>query len=633
MREFSVPAMARSPRTEGLAESVYRTAEDTPDRAVLARRTSGAGEGEGGGASAWVDVSAARFRDEVLAVAKGLLHQGIRFGDRVAMMSRTRYEWTVLDYALWSIGAQSVPVYPTSSADQLSWILADSQAVACVVEHEDHAMTVGSVCDGLPNLRMIWQLDAGALRQLAYAGRGVGDDVIERHRQAVGADTVATLIYTSGTTGRPKGCVLTHGNFMAESDNILARYDSLFGGRGGDQPATLLFLPLAHVFGRMIQVAALRAGVRLGHEPSLAPADLLPALASFRPTFLLAVPYIFEKLLQRARQRAQESGRAAVFEKAYAVAVRYASAQERHSFDEGPGPSAALRVQHQLYETLLYGKVRAVLGGRVRYAMSGGSAMSREQALFFQGAGITVIEGYGLTETTAAATANPPDRPRFGTVGQPIPGTSVLIAEDGEVWLSGGQVFHGYHNDPEATARSLRGGWLATGDIGHLDAQGYLRITGRKKEIIVTSGGKSVAPTLLEDRVRLHPLVAHCLLVGDDRPFIGALITLDAEAVAHWLALHGREPLTPQQAAADPEIHSELQRAVVAANTAVSRAESIRSFRILSLDFSEREGLLTPSLKLRRRAITRHCATDIEALYSSPDPSAAALPPASAPFG
>ncbi|WP_370096546.1 long-chain fatty acid--CoA ligase [Streptacidiphilus sp. MAP12-20] len=619
MREFSVPALARSPRTEGLAESVYRTAESTPDHPVLARRTGG-GLG-GAGTSEWVDVSAARFRDEVLALAKGLLHQGVRFGDRVALMSRTRYEWTVLDYALWSIGAQPVPVYPTSSADQLRWILADSQAVACVVEHEDHAMTVGSVCDGLPHLRMIWQLDAGALKQLTYAGRSVDDEVILRHRQAVGADTVATLIYTSGTTGRPKGCVLTHGNFMAESDNLLARYASVFSNKAGEQPSTLLFLPLAHVFGRMIQVASLRAGVRLGHEPSLSPGELLPALASFQPTFLLAVPYIFEKLVQRARQRAQESGRAAVFEKAHAAAVRYATALERHAFDEGPGPSAALRMQHQLYETLVYGKVRAVLGGRVRYAMSGGSAMSREQALFFQGAGVTVIEGYGLTETTAAATANPPDRPRFGTVGQPIPGTSVLIAEDGEVWLSGGQVFHGYHNDHEATASSLRGGWLATGDLGHLDAQGYLRITGRKKEIIVTSGGKSVAPVLLEDRVRIHPLVAHCLLVGDDRPFIGALITLDAEAVEHWLRLHGRAPLTAEEAARDPEIHTELQRAVLGANTAVSRAESIRAFRILATDFTEQEGLLTPSLKLRRRAIARYCAADIEALYATADSS------------
>ncbi|MEY9873937.1 long-chain acyl-CoA synthetase [Streptacidiphilus sp. MAP12-33] len=616
MREFSVPALARCPKAEGLAESVYRTAEAEPDKTVLARRDD----------AGWAEVSAAAFRDQVLSVAKGLLASGVRFGDRVALMSRTRYEWTVLDYALWSLGAQPVPVYPTSSAEQLRWILSDTGAVACVVEHEDHAMTVGSVCDGLTGLRHIWQLDAGALEQLALAGQGVPDEAVNQHRQAVVAETVATVIYTSGTTGRPKGCVLTHGNFLAETENLLARYQEVFAGRGGEAPATLLFLPLAHVFGRMIQVAAVRAGIRLGHEPSTAPRELLPALGSFRPTFLLAVPYVFEKMLRRARQRAEESGRAGAFEKAYQVAVRYAEALERQAFDEGPGPSAALRMQHQLYESLVYGKVRAVLGGRLRYAMSGGSAMSREQALFFRGAGVTVLEGYGLTETTAAATANPPDRPRFGTVGQPIPGTSVLIAEDGEVWVSGGQVFRGYLHDPDSTGRTLRGGWLATGDLGHLDRNGYLHITGRKKEIIVTSGGKSVAPVALEDRVRIHPLVAHCALVGDDRPFVAALITLDVEALEHWLRVRGRAPLTPLEAAADPDIHAELQRAVLAANTAVSRAESVRAFRVLPIDFTEESGLLTPSLKLRRRAITRACAADIEALYLDAAASQAAAP-------
>ncbi|MEY9846781.1 long-chain acyl-CoA synthetase [Streptacidiphilus sp. BW17] len=621
MREFSVPALVRAQRTEGLADSVHRTAEETPLLPVLSRRTSNpdASGGEPGQSEAtWHDVTAAQFRDEVQALAKGLLQQGIRFGDRVALMSRTRFEWTLLDYALWSIGAQPIPVYPTSSAEQVRWILGDSHAVACIVEHEDHAMTVGSVCDSLPTLRRIWQLDAGALRQIAFAGRSVPDEEIERHRAAVTADTVATIIYTSGTTGRPKGCVLTHGNFMAECDNLVTKYESVFGAKGrGDQASTLLFLPLAHVFGRMVQVGAIRAGVRLGHEPSLRPADLLPSLASFAPTFLLAVPYIFEKLLQRARQKAEESGRGGIFEKAYNAAVRYAAALERQAFDEGPGPTAALRMQHQFYESLVYGKVRAVLGGKVRHAMSGGSAMNREHALFFKGAGVTVIEGYGLTETTAASTANPPERPRFGSVGQAIPGTSVLIAEDGEVWVHGGQVFQGYLNNPEATEDTLRNGWLATGDLGRLDSTGYLWITGRKKEIIVTSGGKSVAPVTLEDRIRNHPLVNHCMLVGDNRPFVGALLTLDAEALDHWQRRNGRPQLSPAQAAHDPDIHAELQRAVVTANTAVSRSESVRAFRILAMDFTEQSGLLTPSLKLRRRAIIRHCAVDIEALYSS----------------
>ena len=606
MREFAVPALAEPLLTGGLAESVFTSADKDPGLVALSRRTPDGG---------WEDVSTAQFRDEVLAIAKGLLHQGVRFGDRVALMSRTRYEWAVLDYALWTIGAQPVPVYPTASAEQLHWILADSQAVACIVEHEDHAMTVGSICDNLPSLRRIWQLDTGALKELALAGRSIPDELIDRHRSSVAPESVATVIYTSGTTGRPKGCLLSHANFAAETDNIVAAYQEVFRRHGNEQPSTLLFLPLAHVFGRMVQIAALRSGVRLGHEPSLAPAQLLPALASFRPTFVPAVPSVFEKLLQRAREAAETGGRAAAFEKAYDLAVRYATAVERHAFGNGAGPSPALRLQHQVYDRAVYSRLRAVLGGRVRHAMSGGSPMSRELGLFFAGAGVPVYEGYGLTESTAAVTSNPPDRPRFGTVGRPVPGTTVRIAEDGEVLVRGGQIFQGYLDN--ALGRPVRSSWLATGDLGRLDAEGYLSITGRKKEIIVTSSGKTVAPALLEDRVRLHPLVSQCIVVGDNRPCIGALLTLDREALAHWQRRRGKPELPPAQARRDPDLHAELQRAVAAANTAVSRAESIRAFRVLAEDFTERQGLLTPSLKLRRRAVHAACAADIDALYAT----------------
>ncbi|GAA4762627.1 AMP-dependent synthetase/ligase [Streptomyces sanyensis] len=606
MREFTVPPMAAAPQVGGLADAVFDHAEREPGRIALRRKDT---------AGAWRDVTSARFRDEVLALAKGLLAQGVRFGDRVALMSRTRYEWTLFDFALWTVGAQPVPVYPTSSAEQVSWILRDSGASACVVEHEDHAMTVGSIMDRLPQLKRLWQLDAGAVAELAAAGERIESETVHRHRRAVTPDSVATVIYTSGTTGRPKGCVLTHANLMFEADTMATRWEPVFRSRPGDEASTLLFLPLSHVFGRMVQVAAVRARVTLGHQPALTAAELLPDLASFRPTFVLAVPYVFERVFHAARRRAETEGRAAAFDKAVEVAVRHAEALEHRAFGQGPGPSAGLRVQHQLYEKLVYSRVREALGGRVRHAMSGGSAMNRRLGLFFAGAGVTVYEGYGLTETSAAATANPPERPRYGTVGMPVPGTSVHIAEDGEVWLRGAHVFSGYLNDPEATRTVLHGGWLATGDLGSLDADGYLTITGRKKEVLVTSGGKTVSPTGLEERVRAHPLVAQCLVVGNDRPYVAALVTLDPEAVEHWLSLQGRGPLAPAELVRDPGLEAEIRRAVVTANTLVSQAESIRTFRILAHPFSEEHGLLTPSLKLKRRAIEKAYAAEVSALY------------------
>lgn len=609
MREFTVPPVVTAPPVGGLADVVFDHAADDPDRVALGRRPA---PGE-----PWQEVTAAAFRDEVLALAKGLIAQGIRFGDRVAVMSRTRYEWTLFDFALWCIGAQLVPLYPTSSTEQVFWMLHDADVSACVVEHEDHAMTVGSVVDRLPRLARLWQLDAGAVHELTEAGAGIGDDVVHRHRMALTPDSPATVIYTSGTTGRPKGCVLTHGNFMAEADNVVRRYDPVFRSRPGDEASTLLFLPLAHVFGRMVQVAAVRGRVKLGHQPQLTVAALLPDLQEFRPTFVLAVPYVFEGILAAARREAELQGKGRPFEKAVEVAVRYARAQESKAFGTGPGPGTALRVQHQVFDKLVYSKVRETLGGRVRHAMSGGSAMERRLGLFFAGAGITVFEGYGLTETTGAAVANPPERTRFGTVGRPVPGTSVRIADDGEVWLRGGQVFPGYLGDRRATEEVLRGGWLATGDLGALDDDGYLTIIGRKKEILVTSGGKCVPPLVLEERVRAHPLVAQCIAVGNDRPYVAALITLDQEAVAHWRAMREQPPAEPAELVRDPELEAEIRRAVVAANTLVSQAESIRAFRILVGRFTEEQGLLTPTLKLKRKAIEKAYATEVEALYAT----------------
>ncbi|NWF26704.1 AMP-binding protein [Streptomyces sp. PKU-EA00015] len=598
--------MAAAPQVGGLADAVFDHAEDDPGRVALARK-----DGQG----RWQDVTSAQFRDEVLALARGLLAHGVRFGDRVALMCRTRYEWTLFDFALWTVGAHSVPVYPTSSAEQVYWMLHDSEVSACMVEHEDHAMTIGSVIDRLPQLKRLWQLDAGAVAELFEAGAHIDDDVVHRHRRAVTPDSIATIIYTSGTTGRPKGCVITHSNFMFESDTMVGRWEPVFHSRPGDEAATLLFLPLSHVFGRMVEVAAIRGRVKLGHQPVLQASALLPDLASLRPTFILAVPYIFEKVFNAARRKAETEGRAGAFDKAVEVAVKYAEALEHRAFGLGPGPSAGLRVQHQLFEKLVYAKVRDAMGGRLRHAMSGGSGMDRRLGLFFAGAGVTIYEGYGLTESTAAATANPPERTRYGTVGQPIPGTTVHIAEDGEIWLHGGHIFSGYLNDPKATDAVLHDEWLATGDLGALDEDGYLTITGRKKEILVTSGGKSVSPAALEERVRAHPLVAQCLVVGNDRPYIAALVTVDPEAVDHWLTIQGKAPLPPAELVRDPDLEMEIRRAVVAANTLVSKSESIRTFRILAHPFSEEHGLLTPSLKLKRKAIETAYADEVDALY------------------
>ncbi|GFN00391.1 long-chain acyl-CoA synthetase [Streptomyces fulvorobeus] len=485
MREFTVPPMAAAPHVGGLADAVFDNAEDDPHRVALGRK---------GADGHWRDITAAHFRDEVLALAKGLIAHGVRFGDRIALMSRTRYEWTLFDFAVWAVGAQSVPVYPTSSAEQVLWMLHDAEVTAVMVEHEDHAMTIGSVVDRLPLLKRLWQLDADAVGELVAAGTQIDDDVVHRHRRAVTPGSVATVLYTSGTTGRPKGCVITHANFMFESDTMVGRWEPVFHSKPGDEAATLLFLPLAHVFGRMVEIAAIRGRVKFGHQPELSARALMPDLVSFRPTFILAVPYIFEKVFSGARRKAEAEGRLAAFDKAVEIAVKYAEAMEDRAFGTGPGPSAGLRMQHQFFEKIVYKKVRDAMGGRVRHAMSGGSGMDRRLGLFFAGAGVLVYEGYGLTESTAAATANPPERIRYGTVGQPIPGTTVHVADDGEVWLHGANIFSGYLGDPAATEAALRDGWLATGDLGALDKDGYLTITGRKKEILVTSGGKSVSP-------------------------------------------------------------------------------------------------------------------------------------------
>ncbi|MGW3717498.1 AMP-dependent synthetase/ligase [Streptomyces sp. NPDC005133] len=607
VRQVSVPPIAPSVRHGSLAEIPFDNAREAPGDAVISRKQP---DGR------WQDVTAVQFAGEVLAVAKGLIAEGLRAGDRIAIMARTTYEWTLLDFAGWAAGLVTVPIYPTSSAFQARWILQDSGAVACAVETADEGRLISQERKQLGDLAHLWQFDTGALGRLKALGRDVPDDVVAARRAALEPETPATLIYTSGTTGRPKGCVLTHGNFFAEVDNAIELLHPVFKSVSKEPASTLLFLPLSHVFGRMVAIGCLRARVRLGHAPSIRTEDLLADLAGFRPSFLLAIPYVLEKVYNTGRATAEKMGRASSFDRAARIAQRYGQAVEAAEHGTGPGPGWGLRAARALYDPLVYRRIRAALGGHVRYAICGGSPLGRRLAAFYAGAGIEIFEGYGLTETTAAATVTPPLKPRLGTVGWPLPGTAVRIAEDGEVLLSGGQVFRGYWDTERgAPVPALDGGWFATGDLGALDEDGYLTITGRKKEIIMTTGGKNVAPAPLEDWLRAHPLVGQCMVVGDNRPFITALITLEPEGLLHWRQMRKKQDVPIRELVADEELRGALQRAVDEANRLVSRAESIRKFVVLPVDFTEEGGHLTPSLKLKRDAILRDFEAEIEALY------------------
>jgi long-chain acyl-CoA synthetase len=604
LREYSIPALADIPVTATLTDAVADRAGSTPDAVVIRRRLE---------SGQWSDVTARRFNDEVRELAKGVIAAGILAGDRVGVMSRTSYEWTLIDYALWAAGAVTVPVYETSSAEQVQWILSDSGARGVFAETDAHAASITSVKDDLPDLENIWLIDA--IGALTAGGSDVGDDQLDQRMTARTAADLATIIYTSGTTGRPKGCELTHRNLLSGARNAAqGAVHELFEIAGS---STLLFLPLAHSFARIIQVACIEGGAVLEHWPDSS--TLALGLPEARPLFLLAVPRVFEKLFNAAQQRASASGlRSRIFGAAADTAIAYSRAMPAAADAADHGVGASLRLRHAIFDRLVYAKLRDAVGGRVRYAVSGGAPLGERLGHFFRGVGITVLEGYGLTETSAAAIVNRPSRNKIGTVGLPIPGTSVRIADDGEILIAGPVVFGGYWHNEAATREALdQDGWLHTGDIGSLDDEGFLSVTGRKKELIVTAGGKNVAPAVLEDRLRAHPLVSQCMVVGDNRPFIGCLITVDLEAFAFWKQQHGKpEEATVADLADDPDLHAELQAAVNEANNAVSRAESIRKFRILDTDFTEESGHLTPSLKVKRSVVSRDYAKEIEALYS-----------------
>lgn len=596
MKVKDVPPIS-PPTTEGtLADLPRRNAAKDPGGDAFAKKDA---------TGAWIDKTWARFSDEVDAIAKGFIASGVKPGDRIALMSRTRYEWTLVDFGAWAAGAVVVPVYETSSPEQVEWILSDSGASIVVVESAKHAEIIGEVRDRLPDLREVVGIDAGELDRLSAAGGSVSDDALAAATAGMDRRSVATLIYTSGTTGRPKGVELTHGNFLDLCDNAIEKLGDEVLGEGASM---LLFLPLAHVLARFIEVLCVSAYVRMGHAPDIK--TLLDDFASFKPTFVLAVPRVFEKIFNSAEAKAAAGGKERIFHRAATVAIAYSE-----SLEQG-GAGLGLKIQHVIFDRLVYGKLREAMGGRVRFAVSGGAPLGTRLGHFFRGIGVTILEGYGLTETTGPLSVNVPRNIKIGTVGPPLPGTAIRIADDGEVLVKGIGVFSAYHGNEQATSEAIRDGWFHTGDLGDLDAEGYLRITGRKKEILVTAGGKNVAPTILEDRLRAHPLVSQCIVVGDQKPFIGALITLDAEMWPLWASTHGLDNVSLDEARTHPKVLEALQNAVDRANEAVSKAESIRKFAVLSGDFTEGNGYLTPSLKMRRNIVMKDFEAEVDRLYS-----------------
>ncbi|MEO0056487.1 MAG: hypothetical protein RIS06_677 [Actinomycetota bacterium] len=594
MNEITIPAIIPAAVAGNLTNLISERAHFEPER-VLVSRPMG---------DRWQAVTAKEYEEEIKAVAKGFIAAGVNFGDRVAIMAKTRYEWTVLDFAIWYAGGVPVPIYETSSAEQVDWILTDSGAVAIVVETPALAELVQPVMPA--TCKNIWNITYNALATLTHEGKGVSDDEITKRREKLKPETLATLIYTSGTTGKPKGVQLTHGNFLSECGNVVNGASDLFLKPGG---STLLFLPVAHVFGRMVQIGSITAGLHLAHCSDLTklPADL----ASFKPTFVLAVPRIFEKIYNGAEAKADAAGKGKIFHKAAEVAIAYSKALDTKKI------SPLLKLQHGLFDKLVYSKIRAGLGGRVEAAISGGAPLGERLGHFYRGAGVRVLEGYGLTETTAGATLNLTSAHRVGSVGKPIPGTTIKIAEDGEVLIKGPIVMQGYWQNDAANKEVFdSNGYFKSGDLGKIDEEGYLSIVGRKKELIVTAGGKNVAPAVLEDRLRSHPLISQCMVVGDNKPFIAALITIDPDAIKPWAVANKKEGASISELAKDPTLQAVIQTAVDETNKAVSRAESIRKFVILPVDFTIAGGHLTAKLSVKRHVVSQQFAREIDELFA-----------------
>jgi len=594
MNEITIPSIIPPAVAGNLTNLIAERAWFEPERVVVSRPL-----GDG-----WQAVTAKEYEAEIRSVAKGLIASGISIGDRVAIMAKTRYEWTVLDFAIWFAGAVPVPIYETSSAEQVDWILTDSSSVAIIVETPALVDLVKPVMPA--GCKNIWNITDNALATLITAGKSISDDEISKRREALKPETLATLIYTSGTTGKPKGVHLTHGNFLSECGNVVNGASDLFLKPGG---STLLFLPVAHVFGRMVQIGAITAGLHLAHCSDITklPADL----GTFKPTFVLAVPRIFEKIFNGAEAKAEAAGKGKIFHKAVEIAVAYSVAMD------GKRVSPLLKLKHGLFDKLVYSKIRAGLGGRVEAAISGGAPLGERLGHFYRGAGIRVLEGYGLTETTAGATLNLTAAHKVGSVGKPIPGTTIKIAEDGEVLIKGPIVMKGYWQNDAANAEVFTNdNYFRSGDLGKLDDEGYLYITGRKKELIVTAGGKNVAPAVLEDRLRANPLISQCMVVGDNKPFIAALVTLDPDSIKPWAVANKKEGASIADLTKDPTLLAVIQTAVDEANKAVSRAESIRKFTVLPVDFTIPGGQLTAKLSVKRHVVAQQFAREIDELFA-----------------
>ncbi|SEE02645.1 AMP-dependent synthetase/ligase [Ruania alba] len=593
MNATDVPLMVSTPEELAIPDLLVDWAAKEPAR-VLIERPDGAG---------WSPVTAQTLHEQVTGVAKGLIASGVRPGDRIAIMSRTRAEWTVLDFAIWYAGAVTVPIYETSSVEQARWILSDSRADRVVTETAELATLLQEAAGENP-LQAVWVLDDGAVDQLTQAGVEVSDDQVRERYDALRLSDLATIIYTSGTTGPPKGVELTHGNFVELCRNAMAALGQEILHDGA---RTLLFMPLAHVFARFVSILTICAGVPIGHVGD--PTTLLQHIGAFRPTFILSVPRVFEKVYNSSEQKAAAGGKVKIFRWAAGVSTEYS-----RSLDTG-GPGPALKLKYAVADKLVLHKIREALGGQVEYAISGGAPLGDRLGHFFRGVGVRVLEGYGLTETTAPVSVNVPSRSKIGTVGPALPGISLRIAEDGEILAKGIAVFSGYHQNDEATAEAVTDGWFHTGDLGTLDEDGYLRITGRKKEMIVTAGGKNVIPSQLEDKIRAHALISQCVVIGDQRPFVAALLTLDAEMLPTWLSNQGLPEMSVTEAAEHPQVRAALQDALDSANASVSRAESVRRYDVLPEDFTIGD-YLTPKMSVKRNLVLRDFAEEIDALYA-----------------